>query len=317
MNCQNGDDICPEGCINSDDSDCSIISILTPEWSTTGYITSDNQYVYLGIHKSSPPAKINIYKKSDWSLDNSISINDEPSSALNDIEVDDSQIYIGTPSSVQIFDKSGNYVGNVSLEYEPMSIAIDDENIYLGMKSPSHDIQVYDKNTLSLINSLDGHDNLIWELEVDGNYIYSGSEDKTIKIWDKSSGTLVKTLSQTNYVNNLRIDDNYIYSLDAKTQDDTDRIRIWSKSDFESERIIPLGWGRWIGMQIDSDYIYVGYAGSDKNIIYVFRKSDGSPHKESYGNLIGGGALPIGIDSQFIYVKGDCPSDYCIQIWKM
>jgi len=83
------------------------------------------------------------------------------------------------------------------------------------------------KDNSDIYRRLKGHNDEINTLTIspEGKYIISGSEDKTIKIWDTESGRLIKTLKgHKDAVKSVAIspDGRYIVSVSDKT------IKIWN-----------------------------------------------------------------------------------------
>ncbi|NES89773.1 MULTISPECIES: serine/threonine-protein kinase [Okeania] len=92
-----------------------------------------------------------------------------------------------------------------------VAISSDGQNVVSG--SADETIQVWDlrffskvENDIILIsnlkNTLTGHSNEVWSVAIspDGQTIVSGSEDKTIKIWDLATGSLKNTLTGHTWV---------------------------------------------------------------------------------------------------------------------
>ena len=65
----------------------------------------------------------------------------------------------------------------------------------------------------SLKRTLTGHTDYVLSVAVQGDYIVSGSDDDTIKIWNINDGTLVRTLTgHTSSVNSVAVQGDYIVS---------------------------------------------------------------------------------------------------------
>jgi WD40 repeat protein len=63
-------------------------------------------------------------------------------------------------------------------------------------KGKNNKIRMWDIETGELVNSVEAHSGIIRGIKVDktGQFIVSGSDDKTVKVWDFRSGRLIKTL---------------------------------------------------------------------------------------------------------------------------
>jgi len=122
--------------------------------------------------------------------------------------------------------------------YPVISIAVSGKYIISG----SEDIKIWDLSTFELVETLEEHTAIVTSVAVSSvfntakfpdnigkQYIISGSEDKTIKIWDFSTFKLVTTLEgHTFSVNSVAVSDKYIIS---GSNDST--IKIWDISTFE------------------------------------------------------------------------------------
>ena len=62
-----------------------------------------------------------------------------------------------------------------------------------------------------LLRTLSGHGDYVYSVAFDSNDILaSGSSDSTIKLWDKNTGDLLRTLSHGDWVESVAFDSNDI-----------------------------------------------------------------------------------------------------------
>ncbi|MHA1271158.1 MAG: ADP-ribosylation factor-like protein [Candidatus Helarchaeota archaeon] len=111
----------------------------------------------------------------------------------------------------------------------------------------------------------DGHGDGINEIAVDDRYIYSGSDDKTVRVWDKLSFKEVAILQgHSDSVNAVASDDRYIYT---GSSDNT--IRVWDKISFNELMILKGHSDSVKAVTFDDRYIY---SGSEDKTIRVWNK---------------------------------------------
>src|SRR5581483_5167952 len=75
------------------------------------------------------------------------------------------------------------------------------KNLKIVSSSSDQSIKIWDAETGSLLNTLNGHTNTVLSVAFssDNRKIVSGSRDKSIKIWDADSGSLLNTLNGHTY----------------------------------------------------------------------------------------------------------------------
>ena len=52
-------------------------------------------------------------------------------------------------------------------------------------------MQVFDRNSLVKVRTLWGHDDHVWSIDMNQEYIVSGSWDSSVRIWDRTEGRLL------------------------------------------------------------------------------------------------------------------------------
>ena len=86
---------------------------------------------------------------------------------------------------------------------------------YLYSGSRDRTIKIWDKNTFQEIAVLRGHRHFIPRICSDNINIYSGSADTTIKIWDKNTFQEKASFKEDTPIDSIYIDDYYIYCASA------------------------------------------------------------------------------------------------------
>ena len=51
-------------------------------------------------------------------------------------------------------------------------------------------MQVFDRNSLVKVRTLWGHDDHVWSIDMNKEYIVSGSWDSSVRIWDRKEGDI-------------------------------------------------------------------------------------------------------------------------------
>ena len=77
-------------------------------------------------------------------------------------------------------------------------IVVSEEELAVGSESS---IKLYNRNTEKCAKTISGHTGLIRDLYLgdNNNHLFSGSDDKTIKIWDIEKGVCIKTFTGHNH----------------------------------------------------------------------------------------------------------------------
>lgn len=52
-------------------------------------------------------------------------------------------------------------------------------------------MQVFDRNSLAKVRTLWGHDDHVWSIDMNKEYIVSGSWDSSVRIWDRKEGRML------------------------------------------------------------------------------------------------------------------------------
>ncbi|MFX0092896.1 MAG: WD40 repeat domain-containing protein, partial [Candidatus Hodarchaeota archaeon] len=159
-----------------------------------------------------------------------------------------------------------------------------------------------DKDSLILIHYGEGHDGSVTSLCVDSTFIYTGSEDGTIRVWDKDTFTEQATLTTNSKgIKHMYLDEGHLYSViinslivwdtesfeivgkievdyqifDIIVDNDfiylissRDSIEIWSKKNLQKIKTLTNKVGREYSLAdacIDDKYLYLGFAIDDRS----------------------------------------------------
>jgi len=118
----------------------------------------------------------------------------------------------------------------------------------LATGSRNHEVQYWDINTISLIRTFSGHQNVVqsvWNGEL-CRHLVTGGDDKVLKIWDPSSSTCSMTLEgHTSTVMGVQSDGDY--RVVSCSYDKT--IKIWDLRMGTSSSSTATAWAQWSGKQ--------------------------------------------------------------------
>jgi WD40 repeat protein len=176
--------------------DLDLIHIIKGHVGTIFDMSADSQHLISG----SGDATVKVWSKSDWSQIASIVAQTH---FVLCVALDDDYIYAGG------IDNCTNVYSRATLkrvaslhghDANVLSLATDDKYVYSGSGelwwggpgSPRPSvfesaIRVWDKKDWSCVEVLHGHRDNINALAVDGHYIYSASDDSTVRIYSKES----------------------------------------------------------------------------------------------------------------------------------
>jgi WD40 repeat protein len=138
-------------------------------------------------------------------------------------------------------------------------------------------LRIYNSSSssLSLVNGVYGHSKYIWRIKpspFSGDYIATGSGDRTVKIWNSFNWTLIQTYSHINEVFAIEwLDKDTLAS--AGFYDQT--IQIWSISSGQTKQTINLnGYGYVNSLTMLNNQIHL--AAGDYPDINIYNINDGS-----------------------------------------
>ncbi len=183
------------------------------------YVFVDNEYIYAGTRDN----YVMIWSKNSFELVNTIS---EHQDSVTSVIADENYLFTGSNDGSIIIWKKGSWskIGVIRKNFDfLLDMLIDEGKLYVAADTTIYIIRINDFRT---ITELKGHKDDITCLACDGSYLYSYSDDVTLRIWDKSSlkQTHIIYVNDT-YANSLSVDENYIY-----TTGDNNKLYVWEKN---------------------------------------------------------------------------------------
>lgn len=187
---------------------------------------------------------------------------DPTQTVISKLFVHENKLYVGLADyRVSIVDlDSFDIIAEITQElWEVKAVYVSPQNIYVG--SLNEKLLIYDHN-YNLIKKIN-HKLGVISIEVDRDYIYTGSYDGQVKIWNKLNFEFVASLkNHLIRVNDIVTDNNFIYTGDGFSTAGA-QIRKWNKSDFNFIYEFSLPSTKRVNcMIIDSTTLYVGHGGS-------------------------------------------------------
>jgi WD40 repeat protein len=170
-----------------------------------------------------------------------------------------------------------------------------------------------DYENISIAHNLNGHSSYVNTLAIspDGQTLVSGSADKTIKIWNLSTGQEIRTLAgHSNPVNSIVISPDG-QTLVSGSADKT--IKIWNLSTGQEIRTLTGHSNPVNSLAISSDWQTLVSGSADKTI-KIWNLSTGQEIRSITGNFSYVNALAISPDGQTL-VSGN--ADKAIKIWNL
>jgi WD40 repeat protein len=170
-----------------------------------------------------------------------------------------------------------------------------------------------DYENISIAHNLNGHSSYVNTLAIspDGQTLVSGSADKTIKIWNLSTGQEIRTLTgHSNPVNSIVISPDG-QTLVSGSADKT--IKIWNLSTGKEIRTLTGHSNPVNTLAISSDWQTLVSGSADKTI-KIWNLSTGQEIRSITGNFSYVNALAISPDGQTL-VSGN--ADKAIKIWNL
>lgn len=188
------------------------------------------------------------------------------------------------------------------------AIAFSPDDRFLLTASDDHTATIIDLET-GKSRMLDGHGDEVWSIGIasDGKRAVTGSKDRSIRLWDFTTGQLLKTLeghAAGMIYTTFSRDDKYLFS-----QSDDCTLRIWD-IDAGTSRIIASGTNVAVKSTIAPDERHFATAGLDGSVWYVGLE-DAEPKRISALNVNSitaqvGGKYPLVFspDGQHLFAGG-------------
>lgn len=135
-----------------------------------------------------------------------------------------------------------------------MSLLVDEQFLYGGSIWTDCTIGVYNKDTLDVVDTLEGPLGTIFCLVSDGSYLFSGAGDSRVDIWNKDDWSLVGTISgQRHFILSLVVDKEYIF---AGGIDDC--TNVFSRETLDQVTSLEGHNSNILSLAVDDTYLYSG-----------------------------------------------------------
>ena len=165
-----------------------------------------------------------------------------------------------------------------------------------------------------LVHELKGHSESVNAVvfSTDGKYLLSGSRDKTVKVWDASTGELLKTLNYDESVKTLAQNPkNFEFAVGGAVLHK--KIKIWDASTGNVIRELTGHTKSVYAITYSPDGKYIASAGNTgENIVRIWNNADGKEIKTLKGHTQGIISLAYSSDGRHI-VSGSW--DKTVKVW--
>ncbi|MFH0869197.1 MAG: hypothetical protein V1839_03145 [archaeon] len=139
------------------------------------------------------------------------------------------------------------------------NVRVDENYIYA---TNLEKISIWNKTSLKEIMKITAHSNIIEAMWDDKNSIYTVSDDKTLKAWNKADFSLKNKINIT-YPWTMTGDDNFIYATSKE------KILVLNKTSLKTVKTLNFGGITTFGMYVTNDFIY---AAQDDGAIRMWDK---------------------------------------------
>ncbi|MFX1266214.1 MAG: WD40 repeat domain-containing protein, partial [Promethearchaeota archaeon] len=168
-------------------------------------VWSDDKYIFTG----SNAGVVLVWNKTTFDLRKRLEGHD--TEAL--VFADDTHLYSASKYEARVWDRETLAPLGTLKDDDIGGIWADERNLYTSRSSwfTGGPIQVWDKETLTQSKTLEGHTGVVNSLFADDTYIYSASEDNTVRVWDRETMPLVAPPGHSRRISSVWSDDQYLY----------------------------------------------------------------------------------------------------------
>ncbi len=203
-----------------DKNTLDVLEVLEGPLGTIFCLDSDESCLFSGAGDS----RVDIWKKNDWSLIDTIS---GQKHFILSLTTDKNYIYAGgIDDCTNVFNRE-DLEQIASLEGHNsniLSLATDENYLYSGSgelwwggpgspRPPRFEssVRIWDKKDWSCVSVLDGHTDNVNSVAIDGVFVYSISDDKTLRVYSKSDWAEVLCIKVPGRIEVLTLDDSSVY----------------------------------------------------------------------------------------------------------
>jgi WD40 repeat protein len=192
-------------------------------------------------------------------------------------------------------------------ELAVISVAVSPDSNFVATGSKDKSIKLWELSTGREVKSFLGHEMSVTALDFssDGKLLLSGSNDKTVKLWDIISGKELFTLETGEYVNDVALDPNLKFFVEAGERQDGygDHATIY---DFKTRKqITQIPVNTKVSVDISADGKHIGF-GEDNRIVNIYSTSTWEKeHNFTYEEGWCGGCATLicfSADNKFAYM---------------
>ena len=226
--------------------------------------------------------------------------------AVSNESAEEVEVTLGDPSVGETIWKQKDFTGKIAFSPDGRFLAV----------SARNDIKILDFSTGKLLHTLEGHTGDIYSVSYspNGNYVVSGSWDKTVRIWNANSGECVNTLEgHTKSVSSVSYspDGKYIATGSWEYNGDDKTVRIWDASSGECVKMFEGHTKSVRSVSYSPDGKYIATGNADKTV-RICNVSSGKCVKTLEGHTKSVRSVSYSPDGKYIVSGG---YDGTVRIW--